>query len=115
MRSKSAGEEGVMLMSEAGAETDALRLRKSAGEEGVMLMSAAIIFGVYQAETGSYTLAGDRFTPLTAVPVTESVKDLACEDESPVRFYDTQAAADEAIAKLRAKFAARKTPPKTEN
>jgi hypothetical protein len=61
-------------------------------------------FGVFQKKAGSYTLADNRFTPLMAVPVSVEDAELACEEESPVKFYDTKEAADEAIGKLKAKF-----------
>ncbi len=73
-----------------------------------------IVYGVYQFETGSYTLGEHRFPPLKAIPVAAGVKGLACDETSPVKFYDTEEAAKEAIGKLRAKFQARRTPPKPE-
>jgi hypothetical protein len=62
-------------------------------------------FGVYQKEFGSYTMDGFRFEPLTAVAVSKDIADKACPIESPVRFFETEAAAQEAIAKLKAEFA----------
>lgn len=63
------------------------------------------VFGVYQGETGSYTVGDARFVPLTAVPVFSSIADTCDEDESPVKFYETEEKAKEAIEKLQNSFA----------
>lgn len=63
-----------------------------------------IKFGVFQKKVGSYTLGDNRFEPLTAVPVSADDAALACEDNSPVKFYDTTEAAAKAIEVLKAKF-----------
>jgi hypothetical protein len=73
-------------------------------------------FGVYQLETGSYTLGEHRFRPFRPLGCPESVKDDACEETSPVKFYSTAEEANTAAAKLRARFEAKRNPkPQEEN
>jgi hypothetical protein len=67
-------------------------------------------FGVYQLPSGSYTLGEFRFTPFRAIPCDEATKALACEDSSPVKFFDDEAAATDAAGKLKAKADAKKNP-----
>lgn len=64
------------------------------------------IFGVYQKPVGSYTVDGNRFTPLAAVACDETVKDAACSETSPVKFFESEDAAGKEIERLKAVFAA---------
>jgi hypothetical protein len=67
------------------------------------------VFGVYQLATGSYTLGETKFEPLTPLAVSPEVKELACEETSPVKFFDTREAADKNLVTLKAKFDLQKT------
>jgi hypothetical protein len=78
-----------------------------AGKKAATGETEPTIFGLYQLKTGSYTLGDTRFAPLTVAAVPESTKELACEDNSPVKFFDTEDAAKEALAKLKTKFEAK--------
>ncbi len=80
--------------------------RKKKGPEGTV--EETVVFGVYQKQTGSYTLGENRFPPLEAVEAPESVKTLACEENTPVKFFDDLEAANKDVARLQAKF----NPPK---
>ncbi|HVW07309.1 MAG TPA: hypothetical protein VHC90_01935 [Bryobacteraceae bacterium] len=61
-------------------------------------------FGVYQKRAGSYTLGPARFEPLKVTPVSPEVAELACEDESPVKFFDAEEDAAKNVEALKAKF-----------
>jgi hypothetical protein len=64
-----------------------------------------IVFGVLQKKEGTYSLGEAKFYPLTATPVPVSTKELACEESSPVKFFETREAAEKEIAKLALQFA----------
>jgi hypothetical protein len=61
-------------------------------------------FGVFQKRAGSYTVGDARFEPLTAVPVSPETAQLLCEETSPVKVFDDEAAAKKNIEALQAKF-----------
>ncbi|HEX4135910.1 MAG TPA: hypothetical protein VHY84_14945 [Bryobacteraceae bacterium] len=73
-----------------------------------------VVFGLYQQETGSLTLGDYRFRPLQPLKVPADVEDLACEETSPVKFFPTLAATNDAAAKLKAKFELRRKPKERE-
>jgi hypothetical protein len=62
----------------------------------------AVIFGVFLAAAGSYSLGDFLFLPYTATPVPPETRDAACPVSSPVQFFDTKDEADARIAELRA-------------
>ncbi len=62
-------------------------------------------FGVFQKKAGSFTIRDARFEPLTVVPVKPEVAELACEETSPVKFFDDADAAAKNVEALKAKFA----------
>lgn len=68
------------------------------------------IFGVYQLEMGSYTLGEFRFPPCKAVACDAATKESACEETSPVKFFDTEEAANAEAARLKAKFELKRKP-----
>jgi len=72
------------------------------------------IFGVYQNETGSYTLGETRFTPCKAVACDPSVKETACEETSPVKFFDGEEDANKEAVRLKAKFELKRKPKQAE-
>lgn len=67
-------------------------------------------FGVYQQRHGSYTLGDATFTPLKAVATSAETAELACDETSPVRFFDTAEDANKEVARLQLKL----NPPKRE-
>jgi hypothetical protein len=60
------------------------------------------VFGVYTLEHGSYTIGDTKFAPHAVVPTSKETAGKACEETSPVRFFDTAEQASEYDAKLKA-------------
>jgi|DewCreStandDraft_4_1066084.scaffolds.fasta_scaffold06909_1 hypothetical protein len=63
------------------------------------------LWAVFQRTTGSLTLGAVRLAPFAAVAVEPATAALACPETTPVRFFDSEQAAQADVERLRAEAA----------
>ena len=89
------------------ADTVLVTEEKKKGSKG---SAEPTVFGVYQLETGSYTLGEYRFRPLRPLEVPATTKGVACDETSPVKFFPDATTANAEAAKLKARFDLKRKP-----
>lgn len=65
----------------------------------------AKLWAVFQRSAGSLTLGSVRLVPFAAVAVEAATAALACAETTPVRFFDSEKAAEAEVERIRAEAA----------